>query len=340
VGPDAFYSASVWHPSLYTGAMALMMTAGIRLRRGSAWWALVLVVVPGLYALIHYSGFILYGPALALFVLSRRSWTSLIAPISSGAVLVACAWGPFLSFEIGRDWKDLTTLLDAADSSSSVGAKLHDRYSALVFAVSHLGESLRGAAHLTGVIWALVLVAFLIAVVRRRWGDPGFAVPAAVLASGVAAQVVVNQGERSDVLIVWLVPVYALAAWAVVQTVELTRLAVARRPVAPALVVVVVVTVLIAALGSIDLANEIRFTRDDERLSEKWRAARADTPVSYDAGVNPASANRFYLPCDPPWDWGSEIWYLKEVLNPGSGRRAAAEGGAFRWREGPPCTLR
>ena len=47
VGPDAFVSALVWHPSLYTGAMALMLTAGIRLRRGSAWWAAVLVVVPG-----------------------------------------------------------------------------------------------------------------------------------------------------------------------------------------------------------------------------------------------------------------------------------------------------
>ena len=50
------------------------------------------------------------------------------------------------------------------------------------------------------------------------------------------------------------------------------------------------------------------------------------------------SANTLYLPCDPPYDWGSEIWYLQEVLHPGSGLRAAVKGGAFRWRKGPPCT--
>jgi hypothetical protein len=336
VGPDAYFSAAVWHPSLYTGAMALMLGAGIRLGRGSAWWALPLVAVPGWYALIHYSGFIVYAPAVVLLALSRRKWRILIVPVLSGVVLVACAWGPFLSFEIGREWRDLTTLADTADSSSTVGAKLRERFSAFVFAVSHLGQSLDGAVHLTGVIWALVLLAFLIAVIRTRWRDPGFAVPAATLVSGVTAQVVVDQGERVDVLLVWLVPLYALAAWAVVQTVELARLARARRPFAPALAVVVVV--LVAVLGSIDLANKVRSIPYEERLSDKWRAARADAPVRYDAGVRPASSlNRFYLPCDPPWDWGSEIWYLEEVLHSGSGRRAAVEGGAFRWRAGPPC---
>ena len=56
VGPDAFYSAWVWHPSLYTAAVALMLAAGIRLRDGSRWWASVLVAIPGLYGLVHYSG--------------------------------------------------------------------------------------------------------------------------------------------------------------------------------------------------------------------------------------------------------------------------------------------
>ena len=58
-------------------------------------------------------------------------------------------------------------------------------------------------------------------------------------------------------------------------------------------------------------------------------------------GVDPdASANTLYLPCDPPYDWGSEVWYLREVLRPGSGLSQAAEGGAFRWRAGPPCAER
>jgi 4-amino-4-deoxy-L-arabinose transferase-like glycosyltransferase len=337
VGPDAFYSALVWHPSLYTGAIALILTAGVRLRHGSAWWAVLLAAVPGLYALIHYSGLVLFGPALALLVLSRRRWASLILPVLSGTVLAACAWGPFLSFEADRKWVDLKTIAGVADNAGTSGATLDERYSALGFALSHLGQSVHGSVLLTPVIWGMVLVAFLIAVTRRRWRDPGFALPAAVLASGVAAQVAANQGERTDVLMLWLVPLYALAAWAVVQTIALTHLAVAGHAAAPT--VAGVVAVLVVAIGSIDLARAIGGTPGNQTLSEKWRAARADAPVRYDAGVHPAlSANTFYLPCDPPYDWGSEIWYLEEVLHPGSGLRAAVKGGAFRWRQGQTCT--
>jgi 4-amino-4-deoxy-L-arabinose transferase-like glycosyltransferase len=334
VGPDAYFSAWVWHPSLYTGAMALMLAAGIRLRHGSAWWALVLVAVPGLYALIHYSGFVLFAPALVLLVLSRRTWSSLLLPILSGAGLAACAWVPFLSFESDRDWVDLRTLVDASDSSGSLGAKLHDRLSALVFAISHLGESLHGSVHLSRLIWALVLVALLVAVVRRRWRDPGFALPAAVLGAGLAAQVAVDQGERTDVLMLWLVPLYALSAWAVVQIVELMRLAVRRPATRPTFAVFAVL--FVAAIGSIDLANSIRSTPYDIRLSDEWRDAQTQGPVRYPAGVHPAaSENHFYLACDPPYDWESEIWYLEDVLHPGRGRKAALERGAFRWR--PTC---
>jgi 4-amino-4-deoxy-L-arabinose transferase-like glycosyltransferase len=339
VGPDAFFSAWVWHPSLYTGAMALILTAGIRLRHGSAWWAVLLAAVPGLYALIHYSGLVLFGPALALLVLSRQRWTSLILPVLSGTALAACAWGPFLAFESDRNWVDLDTIAGSADHASTFGAKLHERLTALGFAVSHLGQSLHGSVLLTPVIWAMVLSAFLIAVTRRRWREPGFALPAAVLASGLAVQVAANQGGRADVLMLWLVPLYALAAWAVVQTIDLTRVAVAGHAAAPT--IAGVVAVLVLTIGSIDLAHAISATPGNQTLSEKWRAARADTPVRYDAGVHPGlSANTLYLPCDPPYDWGSEIWYLEEVLHPRSGLRAAVEGGAFRWRKGPPCTTR
>jgi hypothetical protein len=271
-----------------------------------------------------------------LLVLSRRRWASLILPVLGGAVLATCAWGPFLAFEADRSWVDLNTIAGAADNSSSFGSKLDQRYTALGFALSHLGESVDGSVLLTPVISGMVLVAFLIAVTRRRWRDPGFALPAAVLASGVAAQVAANQGERTDVLMLWLVPLYALAAWAVVQTIDLTRLAVAHHAAAPT--IAGVVAVLVMAIGSVDLARAIGATPRNETLSEKWRAARADAPVRYDAGVHPAlSANTFYLPCDPPYDWGSEIWYLEEVLHPGSGLSAAVKGGAFRWRQGPAC---
>lgn len=336
VGPDAFFSALVWHPSLYTGAIALILTAGIRLRVGSYWWAAVLAAVPGLYALIHYSGFVLYAPALALLVLGRRRWAGLVIPVLSGTVVAACAWLPFLWFEADRDWADLTMIAGAADDSGSLAGKLDDRLRALWFAISHLGQSLHDAVVLTPVIQALALIAFVIAVVRRRWRDPGFALPAAVLASGVAAQVIANQGERTDVLMLWLVPLYALAAWAVAQASELAQLAVAGR--ATSAGVIAVVGVLVLALGSIDLVRAIGDVPANQTLSDRWRAARANAPVQYQAGVDPdSSANTDYLPCDPPYDWGSETWYLQEVLHPGSGLRAAIEGGAFRWRQGPPC---
>lgn len=331
VGPDAFFSAWVWHPSLFTGAMALLMTAGIRVRQGSAWWGFILVAVPGLYALIHYSGFVLYAPAFALLLLSRRTWMSLILPLSCGAVLVALAWGPFVLFEIDRNWVDLTTVAEESDNSSALRPKLEDRFEDLKFALSHLGQSLHGSVYLTRLILALVVLAFLIAGVRRRWRDSGFALPAAMLVSGLAAQVALDQGRRTDVLMLLLVPLYALAAWAVFQAVELTRVSMARRALAS--VVAIVVVALVVVIGSIDLVRSIRAVPDDERLSEAWRAARSNEPVYHDASVHPAlSENRFYLACDPPYDWGSQIWYLQEVLNPGSGWAAAREGGAFRAR--------
>ena len=335
VGPDAFISTWVWHPSLYTAAMALLLTAGIRLRFGSAWWAVVLVAVPGLYALIHYSGFVLFAPALALLVLSRRAWSNLLVPLSVGAVLTACAWAPFVSFEVDRGWVDLRTLVDAAGTSGSLGAKLHVRLDALRFAVSHLGEPPYGSVQLARVTWALVVLAVLAALIRGRWRDPGFVLPAAMLASGLAAQVALDQGWRLDVLMLWLVPMYALAAWAVVQCVALTRLAVRRRAAGPAVAVVAVI--LVTVVGSNDLAISIRATPYEDRLSYKWQAARVNAPVYYEAGIYPQrSANKLYLPCDPPYDTGSEIWYLEDVLHPGAGRRLAFENGAFRLRQRCP----
>ena len=341
VGPDAFWSTWVWHVSLYTAAVALLMAAGVRLRQGSAWWALALVAAPGLYSLIHYSGFVLFAPALVLLLWSRRTLRSLAAPVLSGVVLVALAWGPFLSFQVDREWVDVRKLTEATGTSSSVRSAVDDRVDALDYAVSHLGQSYRDSeafpVHLTRLLVALVVIAFLVALIRRRWRDPGFAVPAAVLAAGLAAQVALGQGERADVLMLWHVPLYALAAWAVVQLIEVARLAVARRAVAPAIAAVIVV--LVTVVGVIDLSDSIGDTPDDQTLAESWSVARAGAPVEYGAADGPTvSENRYYLPCDPPYDWDSQIWYLREVLDPGAGRQAAAEAGAFRSREGPPCT--
>jgi hypothetical protein len=156
-----------------------------------------------------------------------------------------------------------------------------------------------------------------------------------VVVTGVLMQVAFDQGERQDVLMLWLVPLYALAAWAVSQVASLV--ADGPRRVAG----VSAAALLIAAVGGVDLVRAVRATPESQRLDEAWHEARSGAPVAYPAGVGPdASANTFYLPCDPPYDWGSQIWYLREVLRPGTGLRDAAAAGAFRWRAGPPCTSR
>jgi hypothetical protein len=343
VGPDAFFSAWVWHPSLYTAAVALLLTAGIRLRAGSVWWAALLVAVPGLYTLVHYSGFVLFGPALVLLVLSRRWWTSVLAPLAIGTVAVLCAWVPFLSFESDRGYVDLETVAGASDVSSSLGTKLEERVDDLVLAVTHLAQIPEDGpaveldtARLLVVLWPLVLAAVAIAVLRRRWRDPGFAYPAAVLGSGMATQVALAQGDRADILFLWLVPCYALAAWGVVQLVELGQSLVPRAAVAPAVAGAAVALVVWIGIG--DLSTSIDAMPPEHGLSEKWRVARSDAPVVYAAAGNPrVSENRYYLPCDPPYDWGSEVWYLREVLDSGTGLEEAVAGGAFRAREGLPC---
>jgi len=335
VGPDAFYSALVWHPSLYTAATCLVLAAGVRLGKGSRWWATVLTAVPGTYTLIHYSGVVLAAPALALLVLSRREWRQLATPAAAGLGVAVCAWLPFLVFQVDRHWIDLRTALAAGDEGGSIRHKLAGRLSDLDFAVRHLGQSLHDSVGLTWVLCPLVVLAVAIAVARRQWRDPGFLLPAVVVVTGVLMQVAFDQGERQDVLMLWLVPLYALAAWAVSQVASLV--ADGPRRVA----VVSAAALLIAAVGGVDLVRAVRATPESQRLDEAWHEARSGAPVAYPAGVGPdASANTFYLPCDPPYDWGSQIWYLREVLRPGSGLRDAAAAGAFRWRAGPPCTSR
>ena len=145
-----------------------------------------------------------------------------------------------------------------------------------------------------------------------------------------------DQGSRRDVLMIWDVPLYALVAWALVQTVGLARRTITSR--SAGTVVAVAVITAIFAVGTIDRANEIRSVPYDLRLHENWSRARALGPIEYDAAINPTdSENRHYLPCDPPYDWGSEVWYLQEVLEPGSGLQAAIRAGAFRARAKPPC---
>src|SRR5262249_3223637 len=115
VGPDAFISYWIWHPSLYSGALALLLTAGIRLRDGSVWWGAVVTALPLVYALIHYSGFALVGASLFLLVASRRRLRDLAMAAAVGLAAAAVAWVPFLIFEGHRGFSDFWTIVHGVD---------------------------------------------------------------------------------------------------------------------------------------------------------------------------------------------------------------------------------
>ena len=330
VGPDARMSTWIWHPSLYTGAISLLIGAGIRLRSGSRWWATVLVAIPGLYALIHYSGFVLFGPTLALLLLSRRRWPELAAPVGIGLALVLVAWVPFLLFEHRRGWTDFSTIAHSSDTRRTLLGKVSERASAGLYAVIHLGWGIYSRVHLTPFILAGTIGAFALAL-RRRSTDAAVIVPTLVLATGVAAQVATNQGRRTDVLLLWLPALYALCGWTVAQ---LCGIAAGRVRAVPARTVTVAITagavIVVLAVGGIDLRRAITGTATEQTLGYQLAAAKTHAPVHYKLTFG----DSLYLPCDPPYDWGSQTWYLEEVDHPGTGIQAAVRAGAFSTRHG------
>jgi hypothetical protein len=329
-GPDARMSTWIWHPSLYTAAISLLIAAGIRLRFGSRWWAAVIVAIPGLYGLIHYSGFVLFGPALAVLVLSRRRWRELVVPAATGLAFSLVAWVPFFVFEDHHGWADLRTIVNAPNGHRSLLGKVHQRATGALFALVHLGRGLHSRVHLTPFILAGTVGALLLAV-RRRSTDAAVLVPATVIATGLAIQVATNEGHRTDVLMLWLPPLYALCGWTVSQ---LCGIIGARVHALPARTVALVITAgavsILLLAGAFDLRLAIKSASPDQTLGYQLAAARAYAPVDYRSHY----VDSLYLPCDPPYDWGSETWYLEEEEHPGTGIEAAIRAGAFSERHG------
>jgi hypothetical protein len=321
VGPDVVMSPMIWHPSLYTAATCLVLTAGIRIRDGSAWWALPLALVPGLYALIHYSGLVLYGPTLALLLLSRRRPRDLVTPVLVAAAATLLAWVPFLRFELDRDWVDLRQILHASDQATGLH-KITGRGRGGIEAMLHLGQGWHGVVLLTPLLVGLPVLAILLMAWRRRL-EEAVVLPAAVVMSGLAVQVLANMGSRFDVLLLWLPALVLLSAWVVTQ--------IPWRAAAP------IGTALVLVLGATSLVRAIGDTPHDQTLSAVSAQADRRPSLTYQ---DLFTLNGVYLPCDPPYTWGSETWYLEEADHAGAGVAAAGHAGAFRdrsascgWRE-------
>ena len=137
-----------------------------------------------------------------------------------------------------------------------------------------------------------------------------------VIASGLLIQALANMGHRTDVLMLWLLPLYALAGWLVGQLRSQVL-------VAGAIVVILVV-------GGLDLRHAVRQVKGSQQLSREWIEAESGK-VQYKV---PAVGDQ-YLPCDPPYTWGSEVWYLQEIMHRGKGIASAWAAGAFPGRA--PC---
>jgi hypothetical protein len=227
------------------------------------------------------------------------------------------AWIPFLRFELDRDWVDIRTIMHASDQTPDLLHKVTGRGRGGIEAVLHLGQGWHGVVLLTPLLVGLPVLAVLLMVWRRRF-EEAVVLPAAVVASGLAVQVLANMGSRFDVLLLWLPALVLLSAWVVAQVPW--RAAV---PIGIALVIV---------LGATSLVRAVADTPHDQTLSAVSAQADRRPSITYQ---DLFTLNGVYLPCDPPYTWGSETWYLEEADEAGAGASAARRAGAFRDRSAP-----
>jgi hypothetical protein len=312
----------IWHPSLYEAAMAVTLAALLRLHAGgSRGWAAVPVGIPAFYTLIHYSGLALFPGAL--LVLPIRRWRTLLPGVSLGVLLAAIAWLPFLAFEMHRDLYDFRHVVAASEiPPAQVTNPLWVRLTGIVDVARHWG----GADTLAGSSWMYVIVGAgvtgLVLATMLRARVPLIA--AAVLLIGTATQAATGLSERQDVDLLWGVPLLILAAFALVHL---------RRRVVILAIVVPIVVMNIVTLNALRNSD----STGPNALNALWMFARLglDRPPNREFWFA-QEINSCYLPTDPPYLDGADVWYLREIAHPGDGRQIAAAHGSFDTRHTDP----
>jgi hypothetical protein len=308
---DALAPALLWHVSLYMGVVALLLAAAIHLRNGaSARWAVVLGAAPVAYTLIHYSGLLLI--AMAPLLIPRSRWRSLALPALTGVVVAGVCWVPFFTFESARNWLDLGIVATTGEPKTDLAAAAADRFGGLLTAMQAWGSGRWiNPGRLSMVVSVLALVGLSYGMYRRQ--------PLAVLAGGLmiagtTLQAAVGMGTRSDITMLWNTPFLVLAA---VALASMPSQRIARG----------VLAVIIAGNGYVFLrahdqslarGDSLRQNWDRARLGDAWQRSAADA-----ARTPPEAA--VYLASDPPVvaGVGSEVWYLREIKDPGAGMQAA-----------------
>jgi hypothetical protein len=308
---DALAPALLWHVSLYLGAVALFIAAAVQVRRdGSRWWAFGLGFVPIAYTLIHYSGLALILIALLLMVTPR--WRSLILPAACGAFAGLLLWAPFALFEARVGWQDLIGVVHqgAADGPSD-GIADRARELTRIVAAWGTGRWIE-AGRVSLVVTALALVGLVYGLWRRH---PLARVAAIVLLVGTLFQASAGAGDRADIGMLWNAALLALAALAL-ASVPYRWLA-----------ALVIAGIVVGNLFIFDRVHNQFVARGETLEQVRGRAALGDAwqRSADDMARTPPETER-YLASDPPVvaGTGSEVWYLREVGQPGAGRTAAA----------------
>lgn len=316
---DALAPALLWHVSLYMGGVAVVLAAGIRLRDGgSRWWAALVTAVPLAYVLIHYSGLAL--AAAALLVLPRSRWRELGVPLAVGGLVGLAAWLPFLRFEATREWQDLLMVLAAGAGGQTPATPadgLANRLAGFGTAVSVWGTGRWvEVSRVSQVVVAFAALGAAHGIWKR---EPLATSSALVLVVGSGLVAVFGMGQRADIVMLWNTPLLLLAA-----------LGISRLP-GRWLAAGVLAAIVAGNLFIFWRAHDQFVARGESLQQNVARAQLGDAwqRSADDRTRTPPEASR-YVPGDPPVvaGTGSEVWYLREVAQPGAGRAAAAADAA------------
>jgi hypothetical protein len=304
---DALAPALLWHVSLYMGAVALYLAAALQLNRGaSRWWAFAVGGVPVAYTLIHYSGFMLFP--IALVLLPARRWRGLALPFALGGLAGLLLWAPFALFEMRVGWQDL---LAVAAAGGRDGALDRIDESARIVAAWGTGRWIE-AGRVSAITFMLAVGGYVYGMLTRQ---PMARLAGICLIAGTILQAALGMGDRSDIGMLWNAPLLVLAALALQHLPH-------RAVTYGVLAGVIAGNLYIFARVHdqfIERGETLDQTRARAAMGDSWRRSAEDVQRT------PPETAR-YLPSDPPVvaGTGSEVWYLREVAEPGAGRRAAA----------------
>jgi hypothetical protein len=238
-----------------------------------------------------------------------------------GAAAAAVLWLPFLSFEARQGWQDLLIVFSGGQGGPNPLPGVPDRLGGLITAVSIWGTG--RWIEVSRVSLVVLACAAIGAVIGLRARERIARIALITLVAGTLLVAGLGMGHRADIVMMWNTPLLLLAA--------LGLASLPFRALGPAAASLIVA----GNLFIFARAHDVHVARGLSLAQNRVRAAQGDawTRSADDRSRTPPEASR-YLPEDPPVvaGIGSEVWYLREVAQPGAGRAAAAQDAALGLR--------